>query len=149
MSNKSANDLVAKSKSQSKEALKLKAAEEAKKSQRADKAKLLLATVLVILGVVGFYALPALPIFVRALMPVVGVVLAVVIVFFWCSVGRRLTQYVRDSVTEVKKVVWPERNEAIKLTMFVIAFVMVLAMFIWVADWAISWLFYDVILGRR
>ncbi|MBP6862476.1 MAG: preprotein translocase subunit SecE [Neisseriaceae bacterium] len=149
MSNKSANDLVAKSKSQSKEALKLKAAEEAKKSQRADKAKLLLATVLVVLGVVGFYALPALPIFVRALMPIVGVVLAVVIVFFWCSVGRRLTQYVRDSVTEVKKVVWPERNEAIKLTMFVIAFVMVLAMFIWVADWAISWLFYDVILGRR
>lgn len=149
MSNKSANDLVAKSKSQSKEALKLKAAEEAKKSQRADKAKLLLAAVLVILGVVGFYALPTLPIFVRALMPVVGVVLAVVIVFFWCSVGRRLTQYVRDSITEVKKVVWPERNEAIKLTMFVIAFVMVLAMFIWVADWAISWLFYDVILGRR
>lgn len=149
MSNKSANDLVAKSKSQSKEALKLKAAVEAKKSHRADKAKLLLAAVLVILGVVGFYALPALPIFVRALMPVVGVVLALAIVFFWCSVGRRLTQYVRDSITEVKKVVWPERNEAIKLTMFVIAFVMVLAMFIWVADWAISWLFYDVILGRR
>lgn len=148
MSNKSANDLVAKSKSQSKEALKLKAAKEAKQSQRSDKLKLLLAVVLVVLGVVGFYALPTLPMTVRALMPVVGVVLALAIVLFWCTTGRRLIQYVRDSVTEVKKVVWPERNEAIKLTMFVIAFVMVLALFISVADWAISWAVYDKILGR-
>jgi preprotein translocase SecE subunit len=37
----------------------------------------------------------------------------------------------RDSVREVKKVVWPARNEALQMTGYVFAFVFVMALFMW------------------
>jgi preprotein translocase subunit SecE len=110
--------------------------------------KLLIAAALVVGGIWAFYALPGQPVYVRAALPVVGVALAVLIVFYWCDFGRRLVRYVRDSVAEFKKVVWPPRKDAMRMTMFVVAFVAVLALFIYAADSLISWLFYDVLLKR-
>jgi preprotein translocase, secE subunit len=46
-------------------------------------------------------------------------------------------------------VVWPSRDEAVKMTVFVIIFVAILAAFIYVADTIISWLFFDVLLNRK
>lgn len=57
--------------------------------------------------------------------------------------------YFKNSWSEFKKVVWPKRDDAVKMTMFVIAFVAVLAVFIYAADTAISWLFFDVLLKRE
>lgn len=89
-----------------------------------------------------------LPSYARMLAPVLGVVLGLLIVFYWCDLGRRLIAYVRDSVTEFKKVVWPARRDAFRMTVFVIIFVTILAAFIYMADSIISWLFYDVLLKR-
>ena len=100
-------------------------------------------------GVYGFYALAAqLPVYVRALFPVVGVVAAILIVFRWSSAGRGLSAYVKDSTAELRKVVWPDRAETARMTLFVLAFVSVLALFIWGADSLISWLFFDVLMKR-
>lgn len=90
-----------------------------------------------------------LPSYVRMLAPVFGVVLGLLIAFYWCDFGRRLLAYVRDSVAEFKKVVWPARNDAFRMTVFVIIFVTILAIFIYMADSVISWLFYDVLLKRE
>lgn len=69
--------------------------------------------------------------------------------FFISDSGRRLLAFGRDSAREVKKVVWPERKEAIQMTMYVFGFVLVMSFFLWVTDKTIEWLFYDLILGWR
>ena len=46
------------------------------------------------------------------------------------------------------KSVWPTRDDAVKMTIFVVIFVAILAVFIYAADSAISWLFFDVLLKR-
>ena len=55
----------------------------------------------------------------------------------------------RDSWREVKKVVWPTRKEAMQTTAFVFAFAVVMALFLWMTDKTLEWVFYDLILGWR
>ncbi|HFC0662675.1 TPA: preprotein translocase subunit SecE [Neisseria gonorrhoeae] len=57
--------------------------------------------------------------------------------------------YFSNSWSEFKKVVWPKREDAVRMTVFVIVFVAVLSIFIYAADTAISWLFFDVLLRRE
>lgn len=59
-----------------------------------------------------------------------------------------LFSYFRNSWAEFKKVVWPDRNDAVKMTLFVVVFVAILAAFIYVVDSAVSWLFFDLLLKR-
>ena len=48
--------------------------------------------------------------------------------------------YCQDSITETKKVVWPSRKETLQTTGVVVAFVMVMAVFLWVVDASLVWL---------
>ncbi len=59
-----------------------------------------------------------------------------------------LFAYFRHSWTEFKKVVWPARDDAVKMTIFVVIFVTILSAFIYGVDSVISWLFFDVLLKR-
>ena len=117
-------------------------------STGADKAKLAVAALLVVGAVVAFYLLGKHGIWVR-----VGALFALlaagVAVFFVTEPGRQLIAYSRDSVREVKKVVWPTRNEALQMTGYVFAFVFVMALFLWLTDKTLEWLLYDLILGWR
>ncbi|MRN38185.1 preprotein translocase subunit SecE [Neisseria sp. N95_16] len=56
--------------------------------------------------------------------------------------------YFRNSWIEFKKVVWPARDDAVKMTVFVVIFVAILAAFIYAVDTAVSWLFFDLLLKR-
>ena len=112
-----------------------------------DKIKMSLAGLLVVAGVVGFYMIPDSQGFLRVLAMFVALVLAAGVV--WLSQpGRDFVAYARDSVTEGRKVVWPTRKEAMQMTGIVFLFVAVLALFMWLVDSGLSWLVYDVILGR-
>jgi preprotein translocase subunit SecE len=114
----------------------------------ADKAKLALAVALVLAGFVAFYLLSAR----GALFQWGALVAALVIaisVFAVSESGRQLIAFGRDSWKEVKKVVWPARKEAIQMTAYVFAFVFVMAIFLWLTDKTLEWVFYDLILGWR
>ena len=50
---------------------------------------------------------------------------------------------------EVRKVVWPERKEAIQMTLYVFGFVVVMALFLWLTDTALAWVLYDLVLGWK
>ncbi|MBF0803757.1 MULTISPECIES: preprotein translocase subunit SecE [unclassified Neisseria] len=110
--------------------------------------KLAIAVALVVAGLWAFYNVQNLSIYVRVLFPVVGVIVGLLIIFYWCDFGRRLVVYVRDSVVEFKKVVWPSRQDAVRMTFFVVVFVAVLSLFIYAVDSLISWLFFDLLLKR-
>ncbi|MCQ9327299.1 preprotein translocase subunit SecE [Neisseria dentiae] len=110
--------------------------------------KLAIAVALVAAGLWAFYSVQNLSVYVRALFPVAGVIAGLLIVFYWCDFGRRLIAYIRDSVAEFKKVVWPPRKDAVRTTFFVVVFVAVLSLFIYAVDSLISWLFFDLLLKR-
>jgi preprotein translocase subunit SecE len=114
----------------------------------ADKAKLAAAVVLLVAGFVGFYLLASRGAAAQWGALLAGMVAAVV-VFALSESGRQLIAFGRDAWRETKKVVWPARREAIQMTAYVFAFVFVMALFLWLTDKTLEWLFYDVILGWR
>lgn len=114
----------------------------------ADKAKLAVACVLVIAAVAAFYALGKQDLWVRTAALIV-VLIAAIGTFFTSEPGRQLIAYGRDSTREVKKVVWPTRKEALQMTGYVFAFVLAMAMVLWLTDKTLEWVLYDLILGWK
>ena len=117
-------------------------------SSSADKAKLALVAALVIGGLGGFYALSAQGSLVQ--WAVLLLALAVAVVVFLISLpGRQLVAFANDAWRELKKVVWPTRPEAMQMTLYVFAFVVIMALFLWLTDKTLEWVLYDLILGWR
>jgi len=104
--------------------------------------------VLVVAAVVAFYMLGQQDLWLR-----VAALLALMIVaiatFFTSEPGKQLIAYGQDSIREVKKVVWPTRKEALQMTGYVFAFVVVMALFLWFTDKTLEWVLYDLILGWK
>jgi len=117
-------------------------------STGADKAKLALAVALVIAGVAGFYLLGKQGPVAQWGTLVVGLAAAFV-VFMTAESGKQFVAFGRDSWKEVKKVVWPTRKEAIQMTLYVVGFTVVMALFLWLTDKTLEWVFYDLILGWK
>jgi preprotein translocase subunit SecE len=117
-------------------------------STTADKAKLVLVVGLVVAALAGFYMLSAQGAIVQWLMLVGGLVAAVV-VFLLSLPGRQLVAFGNDAWREVNKVVWPTRKESTQMTLYVFAFVVIMALFLWLTDKTLEWVFYDLILGWK
>ena len=117
-------------------------------STGADKVKLALAAALVVAALAAYYLLAKQGQIAQWGGLLVGMVAAVA-VFFSSEPGKEVCAFGRDAWREVKKVVWPARKEAIQMTAYVFAFVVVMALFLWLTDKTLEWLFYDLILGWR
>jgi preprotein translocase subunit SecE len=117
-------------------------------SSSADKAKLAAAVALLLAGFVGYYLLASQGQLVRVGVLLGGLVAAVV-VFAVSEPGRQLLAFGRDAWRETKKVVWPARKEAIQMTAYVFAFVLVMSLFLWLTDKTLEWVLYDLLLGWR
>ncbi|MDR7308609.1 preprotein translocase subunit SecE [Rhodoferax saidenbachensis] len=114
----------------------------------ADKAKLAAAALLVVAALAAFYLLTKQGQLVQWAALVVGLGFAAG-AFFTSETGRQLIAFGRDAWREVKKVVWPARKEAIQITAYVFGFVLIMALFLWLTDKTLEWLFYDLILGWK
>ena len=117
-------------------------------STGADKAKLAVAVGLVIAAIAGFYALSKQGALVQWGVLLLGIAAAVV-VFLVSESGRQLVGFSKDSVKEVKKVVWPTRKESVQMTLYVFAFAVVMALFLWLTDQTVAWVLSDLVLGWR
>ncbi|EGJ09323.1 MULTISPECIES: preprotein translocase subunit SecE [Rubrivivax] len=117
-------------------------------STGADKAKLAVAAILLVAGVVVFYVLGQRDLWQRVIALLV-LVAGAVGVFFTAETGRQLIGFGRESVKEVKKVVWPTRKEAGQMTLYVFAFVVTMALFMFLTDKTLEWVLYDLILGWK
>ncbi len=114
----------------------------------ADKFRVATALSLVVLSLAGFYMLSAKGVWVQWAALVLGLAAAAV-VFLTSESGKQLVAFARDAVREVKKVVWPERKEAMQITAYVFVFVLAMALFLWLTDKTLEWVFYDLILGWK
>ena len=116
-------------------------------STGADKAKLAVAGLLVVGAIVAFYVIKQAD-WIRWV-ALVALLAAAVATFFTAEPGKQLIAFGRDSWREVGKVVWPTRMESLQMTGYVFAFVVVMALFLWLTDKTLEWVLYDLILGWR
>ena len=113
-----------------------------------DKIKLVIAAALVVAGIAGYYWLAASSILLRILAVIAGLVAGIAVA--WTSaLGQEFVVFTRESLAEVKKVVWPTRKETMQTTAAVFAFVVVMAVYLWVSDKTLEWVLYDLILGWK
>jgi len=98
-----------------------------------DTIKLLLALLVLIAGIVGFYyfAEESLLYRVLGLLAVVGVAIGISMA---TAKGRNLVGFLGASRTEVRKMVWPTRAETIQTTLVVFVLVVILAIFLLLVD---------------
>jgi preprotein translocase subunit SecE len=113
-----------------------------------DRIKLAIAVVLVGVGIWGYYWLADSALLLRILAVVAGIVAGGAVA--WMSEpGRRFAVFAAEAVEEVKKVVWPTRKETMQTTAAVFAFVVVMAVFLWISDKTLEWVLYELILGWK
>ena len=115
------------------------------RSSKSDLLLVTLAALLAIAGVVGFALLSEEALAIR--LGVLGgdLVLAVIIAWFSPS-GKRFLNYGQQSWEELRRVVWPTRKETLNTTGLVMAFVVIIAFFLFICDKLIEWGLYDVLL---
>ncbi|MBE0624210.1 MAG: preprotein translocase subunit SecE [Burkholderiales bacterium] len=114
----------------------------------ADNIKLVLAALLLAAGVAGFYYLGESAAIVRLAAIAAGAAAGIAVAWFTAA-GQRFLAFLRETVTEVKKVVWPTRKESLQTAGIVFAFVLVMAVFLWLSDKTLEYLLYDLILGWK
>jgi preprotein translocase subunit SecE len=114
----------------------------------ADKAKLAVAGVLVVAAVAVFYLLGQQDLWLRVIALLV-LIAAAVGVFLTAAQGKELIAFGQDAVKELRKVVWPTRPEATQMTLYVFAFVVIMALFLWLTDKTLEWVLYGLILNWK
>ena len=103
---------------------------------------------LLVLALAGYFLLAKQGVWVQWAAFIVGLAAAVG-VFFTSEPGQQLIAFGVDATRELKKVVWPTRKEATQMTLVVFGFVFVMALFLWLTDKSLEWIFYDLILGWK
>ncbi len=103
-----------------------------------DSVKLVLSAALLLGGLVGYYWFADASVVLRALGVVLSVALALA-VFFTTARGRDLWRFIQTSRIELRKVVWPTRQETFQTTMAVIIFVIIMGLFFWGLDMFLLW----------
>jgi preprotein translocase subunit SecE len=98
-----------------------------------DKLKLGLSILIIGVGISGFYLLAESPLVLRVGAFILSLVVAALVA--WTSApGKLFVTFARESVVETRKVVWPSRKETMQSTGLVLAFVFVMAVFLWGVD---------------
>ncbi len=98
-----------------------------------DKIKLGFALLLLAAGIAGFYYLRDSAMVIRVVSVLLGFILATTVAWFTIQ-GKQFYAFSRESSEETKKVVWPNRKETVQMTGLVFAFVVVMAIFLWMVD---------------
>jgi preprotein translocase subunit SecE len=106
-------------------------------STPADFAKYALAVLLVIAGIVAYYWFADLPGAVRALIPLAGIV-AGAAVFAMSAKGRDTRNYMSEARFELRKVIWPTRQETIRATGVILAVVVIMSLLLGLIDFILG-----------
>jgi preprotein translocase subunit SecE len=104
-----------------------------------DTAKLALAILVVLLGLVGYYYFGSANAFLRAL----GVIAALgvgAVVAFTTLQGRTLWKFIQSAKVELNKVFWPTREETIQTTLVVLVVALLGGVVFFLIDRALLWM---------
>ena len=102
-----------------------------------DTTLMILSALLLLGGIVAFYWYDELALPFRIAMVIAGLAAGAGLAWFsWY--GREFWQFALAARIELRKVVWPEREETIKTTYVVFIFAIVMGVFFWGLDWLLT-----------
>ena len=111
---------------------------EAEAPNKADTFKLVLAVATLIAGITGFYYFETEALLYRVLGLLAFVIVALLFVYF-TQLGQSVVGFGRESRAELRKVVWPTRQETVQTTLMVIVAVILIGIFLWLVDMFLLW----------
>ncbi|MEW8507475.1 MAG: preprotein translocase subunit SecE [Candidatus Thiodiazotropha sp.] len=98
-----------------------------------DTAKLVLAVGIIVGGIYGFYYLDSYSQLLRVL-GLLALVAVSVFIAYQTAVGRTVWEFASASRVEVRKVVWPSRQETVQTTLIVFVMVLIMGIVLWLFD---------------
>jgi preprotein translocase subunit SecE len=104
-----------------------------------DVALLIVSVVAVLSGIVAFYWYDELPLPARVGMVVLGVVAGAALAWF-SSYGREFLLFGQAARVELRKVVWPSREDTMQTTLVVFIFAVLMGVFFWFLDWCLTYM---------
>jgi len=111
-----------------------------------DSLKLLVAIILLLAGIGEFYYFENESLLYRVL-GLVGLGLLAMGVVYTTQMGQGIWAFARDSRTELRKVVWPTRQETMQTTFLVVVMVIVMGLLMWLVDNLLRWAVMAVVGG--
>ena len=103
-----------------------------------DTVKLLVSLMVLVAGIIGFYFFKE----ESQLFRVLGILAVAVVAFLiiaTTSIGKRSLGFAKDARVEVRKVVWPTRQETTQTTIAVLVMVLIVAIMLWLIDMFLGW----------
>ncbi len=103
-----------------------------------DVVKQVFSVVFVIAGIAAFYHFSDIKLIYRVLglLTISGGVVAILAATAW---GRTIIAFIADSKIEVRKIVWPTRDETTRTTLLVFAMVSIVSLVLWLLDTFLFW----------
>jgi len=108
-------------------------------SDKFDTIKWLLVMVLLGTSIVGFYTFAEHSLLLRVV-SLLGIVGLAIFIALQTDKGRRTKDFLQQTHIEVRKVVWPTRQETMQMTGIVLIMVLLVALIIWGLDSVLFWL---------
>jgi preprotein translocase subunit SecE len=112
--------------------------QEAAQASGLDKAKLALAIVLIVGGIVAYYWFENQSAWLRTAYVLIGTAAALALAW-QTRIGRATLSFIMSSRNEVRKMVWPTRQETMQTTLFVMLTVLIVGVFMWLLDLGLFW----------
>ncbi|MBL1262141.1 preprotein translocase subunit SecE [Candidatus Methylomicrobium oryzae] len=104
-----------------------------------DIVKQVFSVVLVVGGVAAFYYFSEQVQLIYRVLGLVVVIGAVLGLMFTTGLGRSVWSFMQESKIEVRKIVWPTKDETTRTTLLVFAMVTVVALILWLLDMFLFW----------
>ncbi|MGZ8217192.1 preprotein translocase subunit SecE [Methylomagnum sp.] len=103
-----------------------------------DTAKLVLSVILLIGGIVGFHYFSEQSLIYR-IIGVVALSVSAIGVVLTTAMGKGFLVFLKEARIEVRKVVWPTRQETVQATLVVVALVFLVGLILWLLDMILFW----------
>ena len=107
-------------------------------TERLDIFKLSVALLIILADLVCFYLFDEYSLLLRVIALLAGAGIAIAIALQTAK-GKEIWSYFHDAQIEVRKVVWPTRQETIQTTLIVVVMVILVAIILWLLDMFLGW----------
>ena len=113
-----------------------------------DRILLIIAAIIVVSAVVLFQVLSEEQFLMKLSVLALGILVSLLLVLKSLP-GKNFVGFFRDSVQEMRRVVWPTKKETFQTVLIVFVFVLLVSIFLWMADKSFEWLLYEMVLGWK
>lgn len=116
----------------------MSAREESTSFSGLDTARLVVAILILVGGIVGFYYFADKGLVYRVL-GILAASIASIALILTTAMGKSFLGFLRESRVEVRKMIWPTRQETMQSTLVVVALVFLVGLLLWTLDAMLFW----------